>query len=66
VPIGQLGGVERRYLVVIDGSKALRSGVERVFGDSIARPFGGFRCSHLKGSQGHNRREKLGETGDSP
>ena len=27
--------VKRRYLVVIDGSKALRAGVERVFGDQV-------------------------------
>ena len=27
--------VQRRYLVVIDGSKALRAGVERVFGDQV-------------------------------
>jgi putative transposase len=27
--------LERRYLVVIDGSKALRAGVERVFGDRV-------------------------------
>jgi putative transposase len=27
--------VQRRYLVVIDGSKALRAGVERVFGDRV-------------------------------
>jgi len=26
---------ERRYLVVIDGSKALRAGVERVFGEQV-------------------------------
>src|SRR6202047_2407854 len=26
---------QRRYLVVIDGSKALRAGVERVFGDQV-------------------------------
>jgi putative transposase len=27
--------LERRYLVVIDGSKALRAGVERVFGEQV-------------------------------
>src|ERR1700730_14061275 len=27
--------VKRRYLVVMDGSKALRAGVERVFGDQV-------------------------------
>ena len=26
---------QRRYLVVMDGSKALRAGVERVFGDQV-------------------------------
>jgi hypothetical protein len=27
--------MQRRYLVLIDGSKALRAGVERVFGDRV-------------------------------
>jgi len=27
--------LKRRYLVVIDGSKALRAGVERVFGEQV-------------------------------
>jgi putative transposase len=27
--------LQRRYLVVIDGSKALRAGVERVFGEQV-------------------------------
>jgi hypothetical protein len=49
--------LQRRYLVVIDGSKALRAGVERVFGDRV-------EVQHCQIHKRRNVKEYLPSSGD--